>query len=170
MVVRIRSGLGGRGLKSKHPRLDELQADFGWTNEFLVRTERGNSMHARDWEVRATIDGRDMRFACYQVRRRGFIWNCAASWTEGMSGRHRRQAKRRLDQLVDVTLDPSVRRVLESIMHPSHARIEDGFQVGSFGLFWGAPGEPPPAETVVQLGEALAGMVTRVETVLSDPR
>jgi hypothetical protein len=87
-----------------------------------------------------------------------------------MSRRHRKQAEKRSDELVGVTLDPSARRVLESIRNPSHARIEDGFQVGGFGLFWGTQGEPPSAETVVALAETLAGMAIGIETILSDSR
>lgn len=83
-----------------------------------------------------------------------------------MPRRQRKQAKKRLVELLALTLDPAARRVLESIRHPSHAGAEDGFQVGTGGFLYGAQGDPPPAETVIAIAETLAGIAAKIETIL----
>ena len=86
-----------------------------------------------------------------------------------MRWRHRRQVRKRSVELVALTLDPAARTVLESIGDLSDADVENGFQVGTGGLFYGAGGEPPPAETVLVLAKTLAGMATRIEAILDAP-
>jgi hypothetical protein len=155
-------------LKNIHPRLDELVDTFGWTREFEVKGEHGGP-HVRNWQARTTIDGRTAFLDVYPTRGKGLRWACGASWSEGMRWRHRRQVRKRSVELVPLTLDPAARTVLESVRQPSHADVEDGFQVGTGGLFYGSAGEPPPAETVLALVQTLAGMATRMEAILDAP-
>jgi hypothetical protein len=155
-------------LKNIHPRLDELVDTFGWTREFEVRGESGPTHVVRSWQARTTVDGRTAFLDVYPTRGKGLRWACGASWSEGMRRRHRRQVRKRSVELVALTLDPAAQRVLESIRHPSHP-VVDGFQVGTGGLFYGAAGEPPPAETVLALVQTLAGMATRMEAILDPP-
>ena len=155
-------------MKYIHPRLVELVDTFGWTREFEVKGIENAHMHVRSWQARTTIDGRTAFLGVMPTRGEGLRWACGASWSERMRRRHRRQVRKRSVELVALTLDPAAQRVLESIRHPSHP-VVDGFQVGTGGLFYGAAGEPPPAETVLVLVQTLAGMATRMEATLDAP-
>ena len=153
-------------MKMKHPRMDELIRDYGWTNEFEYSSVAGAGVYESKSEVRTTVDGRDVRFFDWSARRWPFHWGCLASWSTGIPRRKRKQVKKRTAEFVALTLEPSERRVLESAPHPAEMRVEDRFLAGSGGLVHGLTGDPPPAETIVAIAEVLAQVATRIETAL----
>jgi len=148
-------------LRKKYPSVNELMDAFGWSNEFPYASDVGSGVGVSDHHVWTTIDGRRVTLMVFRRN-----WICGASWSEGRRRRKARQIKKRLVELLALTLDPSARRVLESIKHSSHAVIEDGLLVGTGGLIYDSPGEPPPAGTVVTLAETLARMAAKIETIL----
>jgi len=148
-------------LKMKHSSLNELMDAFGWSNEFPYASDVGSSVGVSNSHVWTTIDGRRV-----DLKVVGLNWICGVSWSGGRRRRKVRQIKKRLVELLALALDPSARKMLESIKHSSHAVIEDGLLVGTGGLVYSCPGEPPPAGTVVTLAETLARMASKIETTL----
>lgn len=149
-------------MESIHPRLDEMESRFGWSRG--MKTDTG--VIAVDREARTTVDGRTVNFLCYRYRREGLRWDCGAMWSAAMSKRQRKEAKKKAAELVALTLDPAARAVLGSSQHPSHVTVEDGFNLGTGGIGYGAVGEPPPAEAIVTLAELLAAMAAKIEFFL----
>ena len=113
-----------------HKVLRDLEAEFGWT--------RGGS-----FSVRTTIDGRVVLFVCPGSEP---FWECGVSWSKGFPKRKRKQAEKRAAEVLSLALDPTAKRVLESVPHPSNVPVEDGFHMWNPNLVYRAAGEPPPAK------------------------
>ena len=153
----------------RHPRLDEMAAEFGWVHG--IPTESGR-MHTNK-DVRGDVGGRVGTLFCWYPGSDPMWWGAGVLWRTELGKRDRKKAKKQSDEFIAMLADPKLRRVEQDYLSANtdkpakdQQKYGSGLRLSTGGAFFHGLGEPPAPDEIMTTLRSLADLADRVESRL----
>jgi hypothetical protein len=154
---------------SRHPRLDEMAAEFGWVHEIYA----GWDPHPTNTHVRGDVGGRVGTLFCWYPGSDLMWWGAGVLWRTELGKRDRKKAKKQSDEFIAMLAEPKLRGIEQDYLSENAdkpakdlRKYGSGLRLGTGGAFFYCLGEPPTPDKIMTIVRSLADLADRVESRL----